>query len=73
MVRSQSRHDGPARQIFALLRTGQTGGACLGKLRSAVINVNPANSTETSREGLNDTSALEKDILTVVHVSFEID
>jgi len=70
MVRSQSRHDGPARQIFALLRTGQTGGACLGKLRSAV---NPANSTETSREGLNDTSALEKDILTVVHVSFEID
>jgi uncharacterized protein len=54
----------------------QTGGARLGKLRSAdmgVININPANSTETSWEGLNDTGSLEKDILTVVHVSFEID
>jgi hypothetical protein len=54
----------------------QTGGARLGKLRSAdmgVINVNPANSTETSWEGNNDTQSLEKDILTVVHVSFELD
>ncbi len=54
----------------------QTGGAKLGKLRSAdmgVINVNPANSTETSWEGRNDTSSLEKDILTVVHVTFDLD
>jgi uncharacterized protein len=54
----------------------QTGGAHLGKLRSAdmgVINVNPANSTETSWEGRNDTESLEKDILTVVHVSFELE
>ena len=54
----------------------QTGGARLGKLRTAdmgVINVNPANSTETSWEGRNDTGSLEKDILTVVHVSFELE
>ena len=54
----------------------QTGGAKLGKLRFAdmgVINVNPANSTETSWEGRNDTSSLDKDILTVVHVTFDLD
>ena len=53
-----------------------TGGAKLGKLRFAdmgVINVNPANSTETSWEGRNDTSSLDKDILTVVHVTFDLD
>jgi hypothetical protein len=51
------------------------GGAGLGKLRVAdmgVINVNPANSTETSWEGNNDTSSLEKDIITIVHVTFEL-
>ena len=53
-----------------------TGGATLGKLRRAdmgVINVNPANSTEVSNEGNNDTGSLEKDILTVVHCSFDLD
>jgi hypothetical protein len=38
-----------------------------------VINVNAANTTETSWEGHNDTASLEKDILTVVHVSFELE
>jgi len=50
-----------------------TGGATLGKLRRAdmgVININPANSTEVSNEGNNDTGSLEKDILTIVHCSF---
>lgn len=53
-----------------------TGGASLGKLRRAdmgVINVNPANSTEVSNEGNNDTGSLDKDILTVVHCSFDLD
>ena len=53
-----------------------TGGASLGRLRRAdmgVINVNPANSTEVSNEGNNDTSSLDKDILTVVHCSFDLD
>lgn len=38
-----------------------------------VININPANSTATSWEGYNDKSALEKDIITVVHVTYEVD
>ena len=50
--------------------------ATLGQLRSAdmgVINVNPANSTETSWQGNNDTSSLEKDIVAIVHVTFELE
>jgi hypothetical protein len=52
-----------------------SGGATLGRLRSAdmgVINVNPANSTRTSWEGNNDTASLEKDIITIVHVVYEL-
>lgn len=52
------------------------GGAAVRKLRSAdmgIININPANSTETSNEGRNDTSAFEKDIITIVHAEFELD
>ena len=44
------------------------GGASLGRLRRAdmgVININPANSTEVSAEGDNDTSSL-------VRCSFEL-
>jgi uncharacterized protein len=51
------------------------GGAELGKLRTAdmgIINVNPANATDTSWDGNNDTSSLEKDIITIVHASFEL-
>ncbi len=54
----------------------KAGGAKLGRLKSAdmgIINVNPANSTGTSWDGNNDTSALEKDIITVVHVTFELE
>jgi hypothetical protein len=53
----------------------QAEGASLGKLRSAdmgVINVNPANSSETSWEGNNDTTSLEKDIITIIHATFEL-
>lgn len=55
---------------------GSAGGAELGKLRSAdmgVINVNPANSTEGSWDGNNDTTSLEKDIITIVHATFELE
>jgi hypothetical protein len=54
----------------------ETGGGRIARLRSAdmgVINVNPANSTDTSWEGNNDTSSLDKDIITIVHVTFELD
>ena len=53
-----------------------TGGAAINKLIGAdmgIININPANSTRTSEEGNNDTSALEKDIITIVHASYELD
>jgi uncharacterized protein len=52
---------------------GSAGG--LGKLRAAdmgVINVNPANSTETEWDGNNDTTSLEKDIITIVHASYAL-
>ncbi len=52
------------------------GGADLGKLIVAdmgIININPANSTQTSEEGNNDTSSLDKDIITIVHAEFELE
>jgi uncharacterized protein len=51
------------------------GNVALGKLLVAdmgIININPANSTQTSDEGNNDTSSLEKDIITIVHAEFEV-
>jgi hypothetical protein len=51
------------------------GGASIARLRSAdmgIINVNPANSTDTSAQGNNDTTSLDKDIITIVHVIYEL-
>ena len=51
------------------------GNASIGKLVVAdmgIININPANITRTSEEGNNDTSSLEKDIITIVHAEFEV-
>ena len=51
------------------------GGGSIERLRSAdmgIINVNPANSTETSAQGNNDTASFEKDIITIVHVVYEL-
>ncbi len=51
------------------------GNAAIGKLVTAdmgIININPANETATSNEGNNDTSSLEKDIITIVHAEFEV-
>lgn len=50
-------------------------GSHVGRLRSArmgVFQVTPLNSTEVSDYGVNDTSSLDKDITSVVSVSFEI-
>ncbi len=69
---AEAAHDARARAENMVVSTG---GAALGRLRSAdmgVINVNPANSTATSWEGHNDTASLEKDIITIVHVVFEL-
>lgn len=51
------------------------GNVAIGKLIEAdmgIININPANSTATSDEGNNDTSSLDKDIITIVHAEFEV-
>jgi hypothetical protein len=42
-------------------------------LDTGVININAANSTETSWEGNYDTSSFEKDIITTVRVRFEVE
>ena len=54
----------------------QAGGASIGELRSAdmgIININPANVTSTNYEGNNDTTSLDKDIITIVHASFTLE
>ena len=51
-------------------------GGELGDLVGAdmgVININPPNSRSSSWDGNNDTSTVEKDIITVVHATFELD
>ena len=52
-----------------------TGGA-IGSVRTArmgVLQITPADSTEVSDSGMNDTSALEKDITAVVNIGFAVD
>lgn len=51
------------------------GGGEVGPLWAAdmgVININPANSTATSWQGNNDKTSYEKDIITIVHLTFEL-
>ncbi|HEY4055753.1 MAG TPA: SIMPL domain-containing protein [Kofleriaceae bacterium] len=53
-----------------------TGGASIKKMVAAnmgIININPANSTETSAEGNNDRTSYEKDIITIVRAEFELE
>jgi hypothetical protein len=45
----------------------------LVETQMGVININPANSSATSWEGNNDKSSLDKDIITIVHVTYEVD
>ena len=54
---------------------GSAGNTNIGKLVYAsmgIININPANSTETSNEGNNDTSSYEKDIITIIRAEYEV-
>jgi uncharacterized protein len=64
-----------ARQRAERMIEAAGGGARVGRVEgidTGVININPANSTETSWEGNYDTSSFEKDILTTVRVRFEV-
>jgi hypothetical protein len=38
-----------------------------------IININPPNSRSSSWDGNNDTSTVEKDIITIVHATFELE
>jgi hypothetical protein len=54
----------------------EAAGGELGELTGAdmgVININPPNSRSSSWDGNNDTSTVEKDIITVVHATFELE
>ncbi len=51
------------------------GNANIGQLVDSsmgIININPANSTETSTEGNNDTTSYEKDIITIVRAEYKM-
>lgn len=54
----------------------EAAGGELGDLVGAdmgVININPPNSRASAWDGNNDTSTVEKDIITVVHATFELE
>jgi len=54
----------------------QSTGSSIGSVRSArmgVLQITPADSTDVSDSGMNDTSSLEKDITAVVNVGFAVD
>jgi hypothetical protein len=51
-------------------------GSSVGEIRSAdmgVLQITPADSSDVSEEGVNDTTSLEKDITAVVHMTFALD
>lgn len=60
-----------ADQILASAGDAERGD--LVETHMGVININPANSSATSWQGNNDKSALHKDIITIVHVVYEVD
>ena len=69
---SEAAKDARSRAENILSAAGKT---TVGKLVYAdmgIININPANSSDTSSEGRNDTSSYEKDISTIVHAEFEV-
>ncbi|MFN2532312.1 MAG: SIMPL domain-containing protein [Pyrinomonadaceae bacterium] len=54
----------------------QSTGSSIGAVRTArmgVLQITPADSNEVSDTGMNDTSALEKDITAVVNIGFAVD
>lgn len=54
----------------------QSTSSSIGSIRSArmgVLQITPADSSEVSDSGMNDTSSLDKDITAVVNVAFAVD
>jgi hypothetical protein len=70
---SEATKDARARAENILSSAGNTRVGKLVYADMGIININAANSTETSTEGNNDTSSRDKDIITIVHAEFEVE
>ena len=70
---AEAAKDARARAEKILNSAGNTGVGKLVYADMGIININAANSTETSNEGNNDTSSRDKDIITIVHAEFEVE
>ncbi|BCU77554.1 SIMPL domain-containing protein [Luteolibacter sp. LG18] len=69
---AEAAKDARARAENILSSAGNTGVGKLVYADMGIININAANSTETSNEGNNDTTSRDKDIITIVHAEYEV-
>lgn len=69
---AEAAKDARNRAENILRSAGNTGIGQLVESSMGIININPANSTETSTEGNNDTSSYEKDIITIVRAEYKV-
>lgn len=69
---AEAAKDARSRAENILRAAGNTEIGPLVDSSMGIININPANSTETSTEGNNDTSSYEKDIITIVRAEYQV-
>ncbi len=69
---AEAAKDARNRAENILRSAGNTNIGALVYSSMGIININPANSTETSTEGNNDTSSYEKDIITIVRAEYKV-
>lgn len=70
---AEAAKDARARAEKILNSAGNTGVGKLVYADMGIININAANSTETSTEGNNDTSSRDKDIITIIHAEYKME
>lgn len=70
---AEAAKDARARAEKILNSAGNTNVGKLVYADMGIININAANSTETSTEGNNDTSSRDKDIITIIHAEYKMD
>lgn len=69
---AEAAKDARTRAENILRSAGNTSIGPLVDSSMGIININPANSTETSTEGNNDISSYEKDIITIVRAEYQV-
>ena len=69
---AEAAKDARGRAENILRSAGNTGVGKLVYADMGIININAANSTNTSNEGNNDTTSCDKDIITIVHAEYEV-